>query len=182
MVWVGIGIAAAITVLAVIFWGGEKGVDFLGRANDTETESAVQKNELSGISPIRNGQVIAPSGAVADNSAAPGAENAPQQSGVVSENAVPPSAIKLSASAGGFSPNTFEVRSGSIVTLAVMSEDSSSYIFAFEHPELSAATVGVGPGQTRVINFKAPAVGTYDFRSAVPGHAAKGLTGKMIVK
>lgn len=178
-VWIAIGAVAAVIVLVLIFTQGGDLADSLGIG----TPKTQQKEDvLQGISPVRGGEVVAPSGVTAKNNVAPGSVNAPQQSIVVDETSIPPTAIKIKASSDGFSPSTFEVLSGSVVTLALTSEDDSSYTLAFEDPALSAVTVGVGRGETRATNFKAPSPGTYDFRSIVPGHATKGLVGKMIVK
>lgn len=186
IIWIVIGVIAAVAVIALIIFvrGAPAAINnFGGETNTTgEVTAGTPKIVLPGISQIEGGEVITESGKIAKNDAVPGSADAPKQSLVTSETNIPLSAIKISASLKGFSPSTFEVRSGVIVTLAVTSDDGSSYLFAFEAPELSAVTVGIGPGQTRVMNFKAPAAGTYDFRSAIPGHAAKGLVGKMIVK
>ena len=188
-IWIAIGVIAAAVVLVIVFSRVDpKSSDSLNVPGNTDGTTGINTQNkvleaLPGISKIAGNEVITESGKPAVNDVAPGATDAPKQSVPINETNIPASAIKISASLlKGFSPSTFEVRSGSVVTLSLTSEDSESYTFTFEDSALSAVTIGIGPGQTRVTNFKAPTAGAYDFRSAVPGHAAKGLVGKMVVK
>ncbi|MDO8557493.1 MAG: cupredoxin domain-containing protein [Candidatus Jorgensenbacteria bacterium] len=186
IIWIIIGVVAAVAVLALVIF-----TRWTPAGNNLSSGTVVPGGgmpiatpgtTLPGISQVKGGEVITESGKTAQNNAAPGSADAPKQSVVVGQGSIPPTAIKITASSKGFSPSTFEVRSGSVVTLAVTSLDGQSYLFAFDDSSLSAVTVGVPPGQSRVINFNAPAPGVYDFRSAVPGQAAQGLVGKMTVK
>lgn len=142
-----------------------------------------QENSIApGASPItKEGEVIAPSGKPADNAAVPGSENAPAQSEPISKEDVPEQAIKLEVTTkDGFKPNTFTVKRGSPVILSLTSADESTHILRFDDPSLNAIAIGVGPGMTRLIPFKAPETpGEYTFRDEVPGKTG---IGKMIVK
>ena len=129
------------------------------------------------------GTVLAPSGAPTQNDADPSDPNAPQQSGAIDPETLPSQSIKLVVSSAGFIPNTFTVKAGSPVTLAVTSGDTQTHVFAFNDPELSGVAIGIGPEETRATSFNAPSEkGTYSFYCNVPGHAARGEVGTMIVE
>ena len=129
------------------------------------------------------GQVVTESGQAAQNSAVPGTPEAPKESSAISSGQLPGTAIKLTVTASGWTPNQFTARAGAPVTLSITSGDALTHIFMFNDPGLSAVAVGVGPGETRLITFNAPsAKGDYSFRCDVPGHAARGETGKMTVQ
>lgn len=136
-----------------------------------------------GTSPIAtSGQVIAPTGAPAKLNAPPGTPSAPQQSAPIVPQSLPPSAVKLTVTAAGFSPSNFTVNSGAVVALSLTSGDAQTHIFYFDDTSLSAVAIGVGPGETRAIVFNAPKAGTYTFYCGVPGHKTRGEVGKMIVE
>lgn len=137
-----------------------------------------------GTSPIsETGKVITPTGEQVKLNVTPGTPEAPQQSNpIASPKDLPPQTIKISVSAAGFSPSSFTVKSGAAVTLAVTSADTQTHVFLFDDASLSAVAIGVGPGETRAITFNAPKSGEYAFHCDVPGHAARGEVGKMVVK
>jgi plastocyanin len=136
-----------------------------------------------GASPVASsGQVIAPTGQPAKNDVQPGSPQAPQQSNPVPIKDLPPSTIKLTVTASGFSPSSFTVKAGAAVTVSVASGDDQTHVFMMDDPALSALAVGVGPGENRAITFNAPKPGTYNFHCDVPGHAGRGETGKIIVE
>jgi plastocyanin len=143
-----------------------------------EPEAAV-----SSASPVTSeGQVITPGGAPVRLDASPGSPEAPQQSNPVSEEALPEDAIRIRISAEGINPESFEVESGSVVTISVTSTDTQTHLFKFRDPGLRAVAVGVGPGETRAITFNAPEAGEYDFFCDVPGHESRGEVGVMTVR
>lgn len=107
----------------------------------------------------------------------------PMESPPTEENKIPKTAIKIGVSAAGFSPKTFEVKTGQTVTLSITSKDQWTHVFKFRDTNLSNIAVGVAPGESRMITFIAPKkIGDYDFFCDVPGHSARGETGKMIVE
>ena len=137
----------------------------------------------NGTNPISDtGQVVTKTGEAVKLDVVPGTPDAPQQSNPVAKDALPSSVTKISVSAGGFDPADFTVKSGEAISLSITSSDSQTHVFKFDDPALLAVAVGVGPGETRVISFNAPAKGEYGFYCDVPGHRARGEVGKMIVK
>ncbi len=139
--------------------------------------------EVPGANPIIENVVVTPTGEVANNAAIPMSPEAPQQTAPVTKDTLPASVIKLDVTAAGFNPSSFEVKKGAPVTFSLTSADDITHVFMFDSPELSAVAIGVSPGETRAITFNAPATaGEYTFRCDVPGHAARGEVGKMIVK
>ncbi len=171
-------------VAATIVFKGGFGFNFGSQQPQLQGIQTPQgKVAVSGASPVASsGQVIAPAGQPAKLDVQPGSPEAPQQSNPVSVKDVPSSAIKLKVTASGFSPSNFTVKSGATVTLSVTSGDDQTHVFMMDDKSLSALAVGLGPQETRVITFNAPKSGTYTFRCDVPGHAARGETGKMIVQ
>ncbi|MFA5131414.1 MAG: cupredoxin domain-containing protein [Patescibacteria group bacterium] len=109
----------------------------------------------------------------------PGSADAPQQVVVETSN-VPTSAIKLSVSAEGFSPKEFTVSAGQKISLAVSSVDNNTHVFIFPNASLMGLTMMILSGETKLIEFTAPAAGSYSFRDDIPGF--RGNTGTMIVK
>lgn len=133
------------------------------------------------ISP--EGQVVDETGNPVRLDVLPGSPNAPRQSNPISPEILPADAVKLTVSASGFSPKSFTVAPGQVVTLALTANDNQTHIFKFRDDNLSAVAIGVGPGETRAIVFNAPMqTGDYSFYCDVPGHASRGETGVMTVK
>lgn len=114
--------------------------------------------------------------------AEPGSAEAPQQSNAIENTEeLPENVIQLGiTSADGWTPTSFTVQTGALVSLSITSSDDLTHVFAFVDASLSAVAVGVGPGETRVISFNAPAPGEYEYHSNMPGQ--KQLVGKMIVQ
>lgn len=152
----------------------------------TETGQTIPEGsrvEVPGANPIKDDVVVTSAGEVAQNNAEPMAPEAPQQTEAIDKEQLPESVIKVGVSAAGFSPDSFEVKAGAPVSLAVSSTDEFTHVFLFDDPSLSAVALGLGPQETRAITFNAPSqAGEYFFHCDVPGHAARGEVGKMIVK
>jgi len=107
----------------------------------------------------------------------------PEESAPMEEDEVPEEAFKITITAEGINPSSFEVDKGVKVVLSITSGDSWTHVFKFEDESLKDAIVGVAPNETRVITFYAPEeVGEYEFHCDLPGHAARGEIGEMIVK
>lgn len=190
-----ISIVVALLFVAAgvyFFWfGGFKNLQkFKGQAGTQQTFKTPD-GEFNGLvsapgaSPINEaGQVVNQlTGKAVDNSAEPMQPNAPQQSNAIAKETIPTTAVKITATSGGFSPNTFTVRPNAPVTVSITSGDTATYVFAFDDPTLQAVAVGVGPGETRVIAFNAPAKsGEYIFYNNVGPRRPSQISGKMIVK
>lgn len=114
---------------------------------------------------------------------APAPPSRPYQSAPIQKEEVPSTAIKLVVSSEGFFPSVFMVKAKQKVTLAVTSGDTQTHIFKFEDESLSDVAVGLGPKETRTIEFFAPKkAAEYLFYCDVPGHKGRGEIGKMIVE
>jgi len=138
---------------------------------------------VPGANPIsQEGTVMTPVGVAVRTDVEPMSPEAPKQTAAITEDQLPQSVIKLKASATGWDPKVFTVKSGTPITLGITSADAT-HIFKFSDPSLSAVAVGISSGETRAITFNAPeAVGEYTFFCDVPGHTGRGEAGKMIVK
>ena len=107
----------------------------------------------------------------------------PEESAPMELEDVPTEALKITMTAEGISPSSFEVKRGEKVMLSITSGDKWTHVFKFREASLADAAVGVAPNETRVITFYAPnSSGEYEYYCDLPGHAARGETGKMIVK
>ncbi len=186
--WVIVGVVVALIVIYfAVSGGGLPSVNKTGSQPSQQTGAQTASGTVAapGTSPIASsGEVIAPSGKTADNAAVPGSLSAPSQSVPIASSSIPASAIKLDIStAGGFVPSTFTVKPGAAITLSLTATDDQTHVLRFDDPSLQAVAIGIGPGMTRVISFNAPTqAGTYAFHDDVPGHAAAGDVGNMIVK
>jgi plastocyanin len=179
--WVIGGVVLGVVVIYFVVTGGinlSSTPSFEGEETPQGTVVAPGTSAISG-----SGQVVTPSGAPVRQDVEPGSPEAPQQSAPLSESEIPSQAVKLEMSAAGFSPSQFTVDAGDPVVLSITSADDQTHVFYFDDPELQAVAVGVGPGETRVISFNVPSArGEYGFHCDVPGHAARGEVGVMVVE
>ena len=107
----------------------------------------------------------------------------PEASAPMEESEIPEEAFEITMTAEGINPSSFEVKRSEKLMLSITSGDSWTHVFKFEDENLKDAIVGVAPNETRVITFYAPdEPGEYEFHCDLPGHAARGETGKMVVK
>lgn len=90
--------------------------------------------------------------------------------------------VKLSVSANGFEPKEFKVKQGQLVNFTLTSTDGFTHVWLPDDMALIATALGVAAGETRMKSWNAPARGEYTFRCDIPGHAARGEVGKMIVE
>jgi hypothetical protein len=135
---------------------------------------------------MESGKVLTETGKIANNEAQAGSQEAPQQSfPIANKEELPKSTIKLDVTSSSFTPNTFTVNRGQVVSLAVsnVNETTFSEIFRFDDPSLSGVVLGLAKGETKTITFNAPTkAGEYSFFSDMFDHRAQGAVGKMIVK
>ncbi len=161
-----------------------------GAATGTEGEIAIPEVlkeatvAVAGANPVtKDGTVVTTAGVPVKNDAVPMSPEAPKQTPPVTKDQLPASTVKLEISAAGWKPAEFTVNASSPVTVAISSADDYTHVFMFDDLTLSAVAVGVSPRETRAITFNAPSKpGEYAFHCDVPGHAARGEVGKMIVK
>jgi len=107
----------------------------------------------------------------------------PEESAPMEISDVPTEALKITMTAEGISPSTFEVKKGEKVMLSITSGDKWTHVFKFRDESLADAAVGVAPNETRVITFYAPSsAGEYEYFCDLPGHASRGEVGTMTVK
>lgn len=139
---------------------------------------------VPGANPVaKDNVVVTAQGQPAQNNAVALTPEAPHQSAPITDvKTLPDKVIKLQVSSTGFTPKQINVSANSVVTISITSTDSYTHGFEFDSPDLSAIRIGVSPGETRAITFNAPKAGSYAFHCMVPGHAARGETGTMIVK
>jgi plastocyanin len=109
----------------------------------------------------------------------PGSPEAPKQE-VVETSKISEEAIKLTVSDSGFEPKEFTIKSGQEVSLAVTSSGDNVHVFLFPNASLMGLTMMVSNNETKVINFTAPAAGSYEFRDDIPTY--RDNVGTMIVK
>jgi len=180
IVWIIIAVIVVAVVVYVVLSGGLN----LPEGQEPEGgEGEVTEQVAPGASAVtEEGEVLNAQGETARNDVEPGTPEAPQQSDPVSVEDLPSSVIKLSVTASGFSPSSFTVDAGSVVSFSITSGDAQTHLFKFDDPSLSGVAIGVAPKETRVSTFKAPKKGEYTFSCGVPGHAGRGETGVMIVK
>lgn len=178
-----IGIIVVVVVVAVVgFLAVQKGSQSGPvQTNSQSVQTAQGVQVVPGTSAVAtSGQVVTPQGKPVELNVQPGAPTAPQESASVAVKSLPPDVVKITATAAGYSPDTFTVQSGHPVTLAVTAGDNRSYVFAFSDPSLSAVAIGVGPGDpTHAITFNAPAPGKYAFVCNMPNCS---IHGTMIVQ
>ncbi len=157
---------------------GEDGEVMIPEALKEATVAVVGANPIA-----KDGTVVTTEGVPVKNDAVPMSPEAPKQTPPVAKEQLPASTVKLEISSAGWNPKEFSVKAGAPVTLAITSGDDYTHVFMFDDPSLSAVAVGVSPRETRAITFNAPdKAGEYAFHCDVPGHAARGEVGKMIVK
>lgn len=156
--------------------GAAAGDDPLARLRELFAPSA-EKEALPKDKPPE-----APSVSGSSDAPAPGTPENPYQSAPVTEKEIPSDFLKMTVTAEGFSPSRFAVPAGGLVGISLTSGDHT-HIFKFENPSLKKATVGIGPDETRLIEFYAPQEkGEYVFYCDVPGHRARGEEGVMVVE
>ena len=173
----GIVVATAVVYLVVVGGGLPSSAPKI-EGEKTEQGTVV----VPGTSPItEEGVVVNQEGVELKSDAEYGSAEAPQQSALVDKETLPSFVTKIEQIEGGFSPASFSVDAGRAVSLSVTGGSGCS--FRFMDAALSAIGVGVGPGETRLVNFNAPdKKGEYKFFCDIPGYEARGWIGSMIVE
>lgn len=159
----------------------------LGDAAEMETVNPVLVDAvrvIEGANLISSeGVVVTDTGEEVRTDVSPMSAEAPRQTLPVEREALEGKAIMLDVTASGFSPAEFTVKKGEAITIALTSADQWSHNIKFSDPSLQSAGIAVSAGTTRAVTFNAPdAAGEYPFSCDIPGHAARGEVGKMIVE
>lgn len=149
---------------------------------NVSTSSAGTRALLPGASLVNpDSQVINSKFEAAKNDAIPNSSEAPK-SVAINQKDLPKETLDLKITGGKITPNSFTVKAGDLISLAVTSSDNQVHIFGFYNGAMSAIAMGISEGQTKAINFNAPAPGEYNFGCGVPQHKENGEIGTMIVK
>lgn len=145
-----------------------------------ETDGA--KELFAGASPVTaDNHVLNSSFELAQNSAIPNSSEAPKST-VIKQEDLPKEVLNLKISNNKITPDSFTVRSGDLISLAVTSDDNKVHVFGFYDSAVAAIAMGVSEGQTKIISFNTPGPGEYIFGCGVPEHRENGEFGKMIVQ
>lgn len=200
-IWLVVAIVVVVLII-IIALSGKKAPEPIGEEGlipegiDLENLPAapeVKVSESEAIVPeasevTSEGEVLALTGEVADNSSATGGSNAPQPSRILEQEEVEEleenkEAINLTVTqGGGFNPKQFKVKPNQVVTVILTSGDSANHGFAFKDMSLNAVSINVNAGESRAITFNAPSsVGVYEFCCSIPSHRRAGECGQMIV-
>jgi plastocyanin len=175
---------AYIKVQKAYNWGSETKKDIIVNvpATSISTSTGGTQEILPGASLVNpEKKVLNANFEIAKNDAIPNSPEAPR-SVVIKKEDLPSEALNLQIGNSKITPNTFNVKSGDLISLAVTSIDNQVHVFGFYDGAVSGIAMGVSEGQTKAINFNAPAPGTYSFGCGVPQHKEKGEVGTMIVK
>lgn len=106
----------------------------------------------------------------------------PEEAPIEEEIAPAPEVKEISVSGKefSFSPSTITVNSGQSVKVTFQNAGSIAHNFNIE--ELRTGTRTISPGQTDVLEFTAPAPGTYTVFCSISGHREAGMVGSLIVE
>jgi hypothetical protein len=141
----------------------------------------------TGTSPISvaTGEVIAKTGALANNAAKPGKQDSPTQSFFyVDPTKLPQNTIKVTLNSNNLmTPNSFIVHPGQAVSLAIINNTVRGERIIFDDQSLAAIGFTLMPGATQTITFSAPSkMGEYIFATDLAAQRDAGMQGKMIVQ
>ena len=102
--------------------------------------------------------------------------------GTPKETLAPTGPVKeftISGTEYSFSPSSITVSTGERVKITFQNSGGAPHNLAIEG--LGVSTKTIGSGKTDVVEFTALQSGTFTFFCSVPGHAAAGMVGDMIV-
>ena len=92
----------------------------------------------------------------------------------------PVSDITVNASEFSFSPSTIVVRAGENLTITLKNTGKMPHDLSIS--DLKVKTKVLQPGQSETITVKPAKAGMYEIICTVPGHAAKGMRGLLMVQ
>ena len=84
-----------------------------------------------------------------------------------------------------FSPNQLVATVGVRMTVRLTNEGTQRHDLSFpslEMPDLKGVESILAPGETRTITLQFSKTGSYTFICSLPGHAAAGMTGAVLVQ
>lgn len=79
-----------------------------------------------------------------------------------------------------FSPSTISISAGERVKITFQNNGGTPHNLVIEGLGISTRTIG--SGKTDIVEFTAPASGTYSFFCSVPGHRVAGMEGNLRVE
>lgn len=88
--------------------------------------------------------------------------------------------INVSGSEFSFSPASINVKAGERVKITFRNIGQAPHNLVLEG--LGITTKTIGGGQTDVVEFTAPAAGTYSFFCSIPGHRSAGMEGSLKIE
>ncbi len=180
-------IAVIVIILAVILFAVLSNKNIAPNSKSNAPQANTNKATNS-VATSETEKVVVPEGVDASTivpvipktlSAMPGSPEAPKQEVIADVNNIPENAVKMTVSDSGFEPKEFTVQAGQKVSLAITSL-GGTHVFIFPNASLMALTMMISSEETKVINFVAPAAGSYSFRDDIPSF--RNNTGTMIVK
>lgn len=134
-------------------------------------EKAVQVATGSSLI-TEEGEVINNQGEKVDLAAAPMTENAPRPSVAISKEEIPQDSVVINLSAESFSPESFTVSAGKLVSLAFTNNDKVAHTIMSRDKNLRALMITIAAGENKVFVFNAPSQkGVYEIRSIHPKYS-----------
>lgn len=86
----------------------------------------------------------------------------------------------ISGTEYSFSPSSITVSTGDKVKITLRNDGRIKHNLIIQGLEISSRSIG--PGQTDIVEFIAPASGTYSIYCSFPGHRARGMEGILKVE
>lgn len=123
--------------------------------------------------------------ATSANDALPAGHDEHHEDGAAPAEELGPADVTLEAHAGmpgdelQLHPDPLEVAFGSVVEIRVTNAGQAPHTFTIH--EFEADTGVMGPGEERVLKFRADSVGSFEIMCDVPGHYESGMKGTLEV-
>jgi hypothetical protein len=172
-IYIAVGFIAAIVVIILAVQGGfvnlggpgPKVVNITNPETGETIEAVIPEGAAAPVN--EEGQVLAPSGKVAQNDAPTGAGDSPQETQTLAPDEIPEGSLEIEVRDGSFSPASFSASTGQVVTLTFiykLTDKSRGAHILFADPSLSGILVVLPPDTTKAITFNAPSQsGSYEF-------------------